>query len=90
MWPLISRSGLLELGRGVGRLSTIVASVELVSGRFDLLLSCMRLYEALVEDIVSKAVQRRNVEKAGARFGNEDLLETGTVVLDPSKFFSST
>ena len=70
VWALLGRSGLIELGRGGGRLSTIVGSVEMVSGRFDLLLSCTHLYEALVDDFVSQAARRRDVEKSGARFGN--------------------
>lgn len=72
VWPLVARSGLLELGRGGGRLSSIVGSVELVSGRFDLLLACTRLFEALVEEFVANAVQRRSGVKSSARFGNEE------------------
>ena len=83
VWPMLGRSGLLELGRGGGRLSSIVGSIELVSGRFDLLLACTRLFEALVDDFVSNAAQRRSGGKASARFGNED--STGTGVPDQSK-----
>jgi len=72
----------MEVGRGDGRLSTIVGSVELISGRFDFLISCTRLFEALVNDCVSNAVLRRNVERPGARFGDEELLGTGAVILD--------
>jgi nuclear pore complex protein Nup188 len=62
-----------------------VGSVELVSGRFDLLLACTRLFEALVEDFVSNAIQRRSSGvKSSARFGNDDE-PMGTGVPDQSR-----
>lgn len=72
VWPIVARSGLLELGRGGGRLSSIVGSVELVSGHFSLLLACTRLFEALIEEFVANAVQRRSATKSSARFVNEE------------------
>jgi len=80
VWPLVGRSGLLDLGRGGGKLASIVGSVELVSGRYSLLLSCTRLYEALVEDFVTNAVSRRSRGKSSARFGN--VKATGTGISD--------
>lgn len=69
---MLASSGLLDLGRGGGRLTAIVGSLEVVSGHFDLLLACSRLFEGLVDDIVSKAITRRNKERAAARFGNDE------------------
>lgn len=85
VWPLLARSGLLELGRGGGRLTTIVGSVELVSGRFDLLLACTRLFEGIVDDFVSKAVRRKNGERSSARFGNDEE-SSGAGVPGKSKY----
>lgn len=61
VWPLLGQSGLLDYGNGsgTGKLSNIISGVELVSGRYDFLLSCIGLYEALVEDFLAKAVARR-------------------------------
>jgi nuclear pore complex protein Nup188 len=77
VWPLLSRSGLLGVTHGEGRLSTIVEGVELVSGHYDFLISCARLYESLVEDIVSNAIRRRSGVKASARFNDTDEVATG-------------
>ncbi|TVY90578.1 Nucleoporin [Lachnellula willkommii] len=77
VWPLLSRSGLLGVARGEGTLSTIVEGVELVSGRYDFLISCARLYEALVEDIASNAIRRRSGVKASARFTDHEEVGTG-------------
>ena len=77
VWPLLARSGLLGVGHGDGRLSTIVESVELVSGRYDLLLSCCQLYEALVEDFAANAVRRKSSSKSSARFVNGEDIRTG-------------
>jgi nuclear pore complex protein Nup188 len=68
VWPLLGRSGLLNYGSGSGKLSSIVSGVELVSGRYDFLLSCTALYEALVEDFVTHAVVRRSKAKTATRF----------------------
>ncbi|TVY27193.1 Nucleoporin [Lachnellula hyalina] len=89
VWPLLSRSGLLGVARGEGILATIVESVELVSGRYDFLISCARLYEALVEDIASNAIRRRSGVKASARFTDHDEVGTGVPDLLLSKIILS-
>jgi nuclear pore complex protein Nup188 len=60
VWPLLSKSGLLGVGSGSGQLSTIVEGVELISGRYNLLISCCRLYDSLVEDFATNAITRRS------------------------------
>ena len=72
VWPLLARSSLLDLGRGSGKLASIVGSVELVSGRYELLLACTHLYEVLVEDLVVNVVTRRNRGKLSARFVKQE------------------
>jgi nuclear pore complex protein Nup188 len=74
VWPFIGRSGLLELSHDSSKLSTIVSSIELVSGRYEFLLSCTRLYEELVQDIVVNRVSRRCRAKSSARFGGEGTM----------------
>jgi nuclear pore complex protein Nup188 len=81
VWPLIGRSGLLDNNRGSGKLPSIVGGIELVSGRYDLLISCARLYEALVEDFAVIAVARRSRAKAATRFNSGEA--PGTAVPDP-------
>ncbi|KAH8820040.1 nucleoporin-like protein [Xylogone sp. PMI_703] len=77
VWPLLSRSGLLDGSRDGDRISNIVDKVELVSGRYDLLLSCTFLYDSLVEDFVTRAVLRKCGSKSGARFGPDEDVGTG-------------
>jgi nuclear pore complex protein Nup188 len=77
VWPLVGRSGLLDVGSGGSKLSSIVGSVELVSGHHDFLLSCTRLFEALVEDFMINAINRRARGKSSGRFGHEEMPGTG-------------
>jgi len=76
VWPLLARSSLLDLGRGSGKLASIVGSVELVSGRYDFLIACTHLYEVLVKDLAVNAVIRRNKGKLTARFAKQERLGT--------------
>ncbi|KAM0170987.1 hypothetical protein ACHAPF_008554 [Botrytis cinerea] len=70
VWPLIGRSGLLSDGRGGGgKLASIIGRVEVISGRYSFLVSCTRLFEALVNDFAVNAIARnRKVTVAPARF----------------------
>lgn len=77
VWPLIGRSGLLETRSGVSMLASIVGSVELVSGRYDFLISCTRLFEALAEDFVANVVNRKARGKSAGRFATGDAPATG-------------
>jgi len=73
IWPLLAKSSLLELGHGVGKLASVVGSVEMTSGRYGFLSSCARLYEGLVEDLVTNAVARRGLSKSSTRFAAKDI-----------------
>lgn len=72
VWPFIGKSGLLELGRGSGKLSTIVGSIELVTGQYQFLLSCTWLYKALVKDLVVNGVSRKCAPSSSTRFDSTD------------------
>ncbi|KAI9799748.1 MAG: hypothetical protein M1833_003867 [Piccolia ochrophora] len=71
VWPFLARSELLPIeGRG-GRLASVVASTEVVSGHFDFLIATIRLFEALVEDALTNAVARKAAGKTLPRFAQE-------------------
>ena len=77
VWPFLGRSGLLGIGGEVERLSAVVTSYELVEGRYEFLLGCIRVYDALIEDVVLKAVSRKKPIKAITRFGTDNTLGSG-------------
>ena len=76
VWPFLGRSGLLGIGQEESQLSWVV-SQEMAVSRYDFLLGCVRLYEALIEDTVSHGVSRKIPVKALARFGSTDSLGSG-------------
>lgn len=77
VWPFLGRSGLLGIGKDEGQLSAIVATQEMLLGRYDFLLGCIRLFEALVEDVVTHVVSRKAPTKALTRFGDTTSLGAG-------------
>ena len=70
VWPFLGRSGLLGIDKNENQLSIIVATHEMIRGQYDFLLSCVHLFDALVEDAVTHAVSRKAPSKSVARFGN--------------------
>lgn len=77
VWPWLARSRLLE-GDGNGSLATILISTEMVLGRYDFLIGCIRIYKALVKDSVERSVSRKTPSKALSRFTANAPLESGT------------
>lgn len=60
VWPLLARSSLIGSdGRG-GIMTAIISAVEVTSGEYPFLLSCIDLFEAAVDDAASHAVLRRS------------------------------
>ena len=78
VWPFLGRSGLLGIGKDQSQLSTVIATQEMLSGRYDFLLGCLRLFEALIEDAVTHAVSRNAPAKVLTRFG--DIMSLGAGV----------
>jgi nuclear pore complex protein Nup188 len=77
VWPLLGRSELLDIdGRG-GKLSSILGRVEIVNCRYDFVLSCTRVLQALVEDATRHAVLRKVGSKSLVRMGSKEDLGTG-------------
>lgn len=68
VWPWLARSRLLEGDGNGGSLATVLIGTEMVLGRYDFLIGCIRLYKALVKDAVGRSVVRKSPSKALSRF----------------------
>lgn len=81
VWPWLSRSRLLEGDGNGGSLAKVLIGTEMVLGRYDFLIGCIRLYRALVKDAVEKSVARKVPKissKALSRFNSSISSESGT------------
>ncbi|KAH8722577.1 nucleoporin subcomplex protein binding to Pom34-domain-containing protein [Phaeosphaeriaceae sp. PMI808] len=78
VWPWLARSRLLEGDGNGGSLAAILIGTEMVLGRYDFLIGCIRLYKALVTDAVDRFVARKNPSKALSRFNATAPVESGT------------
>jgi nuclear pore complex protein Nup188 len=67
VWPFLSRSSLLGSGGQGGRMTAIVSASEVTSGDYPVLLSCVGLFDAVVEDAISHAAIRRTSNRSGSR-----------------------
>lgn len=67
VWPFLSRSSLLGSGGQGGRMTAIVAASEVTSGDYPFLLSCIHLFDAVVEDAISHAAIRRISNRVTSR-----------------------
>ncbi|KAI9866150.1 MAG: hypothetical protein M1813_001711 [Trichoglossum hirsutum] len=77
VWAFLARSGLLQIeGRG-GKLAAVVAGTEIISGRYEVLTGCIRIFGALVEDAVTHAIARKGGSRVVARFNNPTAMATG-------------
>ncbi|KAF1849381.1 uncharacterized protein K460DRAFT_415759 [Cucurbitaria berberidis CBS 394.84] len=77
VWPWLTRSRLLE-GDGNGSLAAILIGTEMVLGRYDFLIGCIRLYKGLVKDAVDRSIARKAPSKALSRFNSSTPSESGT------------
>ncbi|KAI1007226.1 Nucleoporin [Podosphaera aphanis] len=89
VWPQLARSGIMGATRGGERLSIIVEGVEVLSGRFDFLISCSLLFESLLEDIAVNALRRKSGRKSSASFNGAQNVETGSPDQCVAKFLLS-
>ncbi|KAH0537326.1 hypothetical protein FGG08_005880 [Glutinoglossum americanum] len=77
VWAFLARSGLLRIdGRG-GKLAAVVAGTEMVSGRYEVLTGCIRIFDSLVEDAVTHSISRKGSSRAVARFSSPTAMATG-------------
>lgn len=89
VWSFFGRSSLLGIDGSQSQLSTIIASVEMVSGHYDFLLGCIRVFEGLVEDAIAHAVSHKIPTRAVKRFADTDNLGTGVSQFAMEKVISS-
>lgn len=89
VWPFLGRSGLLGIGKDDGQLSAIVATQEMLLGRYDFLLGCIRLFEGLIEDAVTHVVSRNAPPRAITRFGDTMSLGAGVSRVTMEKVLES-
>lgn len=59
VWPFLSRSSFIGSDGKGGVLAAIISAVEIPAGEYPFLLSCIRLFEAAVDDAVSRSVLRK-------------------------------
>lgn len=78
VWPWLARSRLLEGDGNGGSLATILIGTEMVLGRYDFLIGCIRLYGRLIADAVDQSVARKSPTKALSRFNATAPSESGT------------
>ncbi|KAL1655439.1 hypothetical protein SLS61_001903 [Didymella pomorum] len=78
VWPFLARSRLLEGDGNGGSLAAILIGTEMVLGRYDFLIGCIRLYDSLVTDAVDRSVARKSPSKALSRFNASNVAESGT------------
>ena len=72
IWPLFARSGLLGFDGGDCGLATIVTAVEMVDGQYGFLISCLRLFDALIDlSFKHKPTNVANGSKTLTRFAAE-------------------
>ena len=89
VWPLLGRSKLLEIDGQGGRLSSILARIEIVTCRYEFLLSCTHLFHVLIEDSVRHALRRKTGSKSLVRHGSKEDQGTGVPEQLLSKIISS-
>lgn len=68
LWPFLARSSLLGLGSVENQFNTLLASSEMIPGRYCFFLGCVRLFDGLVEDTILRATSQKVVTTAVARF----------------------
>ena len=68
IWPLFVRSQLLGLNGDQPSLVHVVTAIEMVSGRYEFLLSCIRLFDVLVESSMDNVISRQQNTRALTRF----------------------
>lgn len=78
VWPWLARSRLLDGDANGGGLAAVLIGTEMVLGRYDFLLGCIRLYKLLVIDAVERSVVRKSPSRALSRFNATAPSESGT------------
>ena len=77
VWPFLGRSSLLGIGKAESQLKSVIATQEMIIGRYIFLLGCIRLYDSLITDAIIHMVSRKTPTKSLARFGSLNSLGAG-------------
>ncbi|KAI9923832.1 hypothetical protein ASPWEDRAFT_40372 [Aspergillus wentii DTO 134E9] len=67
VWPLLARSSLLGSDGKGGTMTAVVSSMEVTSGDYPFLLSCVGLFETVVNDAASRALLRKSPNSVAGR-----------------------
>lgn len=73
VWPFLGRSSLLGLDDVESRLLGVIASQEMPMGRYPFLKESLHLFEALIDDVVTRSVSKHSVSTAVTRFKENPL-----------------
>jgi nuclear pore complex protein Nup188 len=68
VWPFLARSSLLGVGSVENQFNSIIGSSEIIPGHYSFLIGCIRVFDALIEDTITRAVSQRVVTTAVTRF----------------------
>ncbi|KAF2452972.1 nucleoporin subcomplex protein binding to Pom34-domain-containing protein [Lineolata rhizophorae] len=86
VWAMLSSSRFLDLDGNGGCMMQIVGATEMVLGRYDFLIGCIKLFGALVDDAIASRVSRNTPSRALNRF---DPSFKGGRVISPEKLMSN-
>ncbi|MGI4812458.1 MAG: hypothetical protein ACRYGG_03840, partial [Janthinobacterium lividum] len=82
VWPYLGRSGMLGLNGATNMFAKVVTTSEVPAAQFPFLLNSVLLFEALVEDVVTHSVVRKNASTAVTRFGDDVSDLNGSGITD--------
>lgn len=80
VWPWLARSRLLQSDGTGGSLASILIGTEMVLGSYQFLIGCIRIFQTLVVDSVSRSVSRKSASsnRVLTRFNASAAPESGT------------
>jgi nuclear pore complex protein Nup188 len=82
IWPVLARSRLLDLDGNGGGLVAVVTAVEMITGSYDFLISCIRLFEILVDASLKPGSETPSqTSRALTRFNSQATRQPGGEVL---------
>ncbi|KAF1962309.1 nucleoporin-like protein, partial [Byssothecium circinans] len=78
VWPWLARSKLLEGDGHEGSLASILIGTEMVLGRYEFLIGCIRIFSSLVDDGIERSISRKSTSRALTRFNAATTSTSGT------------
>jgi nuclear pore complex protein Nup188 len=67
VWPFLGRSSFIGTDGKGGMMSAIISAMEVPSGEYPFLVSCVGLVEAVIDDAASRAVLRRSPSSVSSK-----------------------